>query len=164
MGRPRKTLATNKKHFTVAEKDERRRIEEGYKVGRAALEDFSHLEQFGLDDAARAEYERLVSAAHWLDDLDRDELIAYAIAWSRAVKIATSADAHREVLALTRGDGSKRLIRNPLWQAWRECCADMRAISLKLGLAQIDRLKLVDPAASEQPPENKFLRFLEVRP
>lgn len=163
MGRPRKTLATNQKHFTRAEKDERRRIEEGYKVGRGALEDYAALETLGLDDVARAEYQRLATAAHWLDDLDRDDLIAYAIAWSRAVKISTSADARREVLALTRGDGSKRLIRNPLWQAWRECCADMRAISLKLGLAQIDRLKLVDPA-NEQPPENKFLRFLEVRP
>ena len=100
-----------------------------------------------------------MESAHWLDDLDRNDLWAYCFNWDRARRIAASADASREVLALTSGDGSKKLLRNPLWLTFRECCAEMRAISLKLGLATVDRLKLAAPA--NEPPPNKWLKFLK---
>ena len=155
--RPRKAIETNRKHFTRAERDERLRAEQSHHVGRAALENFDVLE--GLTDGARAEYQRIVESAWWLDDLDRNDAVNYAICYDRARRIAASADAAREVLALTNGDGSRKFIRNPMWIAWRECNAEMRAISLKLGLSTIDRLKLAAP--TDEPPPNKWLKFLK---
>ena len=157
MGRPRKAVETNKKHLTKAEKETRSRAEAIHKVGREELTAFDRIE--GLTDEAAAEYKRLVNTAHWLDDLDRNDLVAYCQCWDRARRIAASPDANREVLGVTRSDGSKKLIRNPLLQAWRECTADMRAISLKLGLSSIDRLKLSAPP-SEAEHENKWLKHL----
>ena len=112
-----------------------------------------------MTDGARAEYQRIVESAWWLDDLDRNDLAAYCVYWDRARRIAQSADSNREVLALTSADGSRKLIRNPMWIAWRECNAEMRAISLKLGLSTIDRLKLAAP--TDSPPPNKWLKFLK---
>lgn len=157
MARPRKMVEANKKHFTAAEREARLTSEAAHKVGREELLAFDRLE--GMSDAAKAEYQRIATAAHWLDDLDRNDLIAYCINFDRASKIAASPDSAREILALTSSDGSKKLIRNPLWKAWQECCSEMRAISLKLGLATIDRLKLNAPL--EETPINRWLKHLQ---
>lgn len=158
MARPRKTLETTKKHLTKAEKELRAASEAAYKVGREQLMAFEQLE--GLSSEAREEYERIATIATWLDDLDRNDLVSYCVAWDRARRIAASPDAKRELLASTRVDGSKKLLRNPLWLSYRECTAEMRSISLKLGLSTIDRLKLVAPKAEDSKPENKFLKYL----
>ncbi len=157
MGRPRKAVETNKKHLTKAEKEARSRAEAIHKVGREELTAFDRIE--GLTPEAAAEYRRIVESASWLDDLDRNDLITYAQCWDRARRISTSPDANREILGVTRGDGSKKLIVNPLLTAWRHYTADMRAISLKLGLSSIDRLKLAAPP-SEAEHENKWLKHL----
>lgn len=161
MARPRKIVANNRKHFTKEERAERLASEAAYKVPRTALENFDAADLAVLTEEARSEYKRLVELAHWLDDLDRNDLIAYCINFDRAARIAKNPDSQREVLAVTRADGSRKIIRNPLLQAWADCTAQMRAISLKLGLSQVDRLKLAAPHEEEEP-ENKFIRFLRL--
>ena len=54
MGRPRKTVETNKKHLTKAEKETRSRAEAIHKVGREELTAFDRIE--GLTPEALAEY------------------------------------------------------------------------------------------------------------
>lgn len=159
MPRPRKALETNKKHFTLDEKRSRAASEAAFRVPRTELLDFDSLKDFGLSEAAISEFKRIVGLANWLDDLDRNDLIAYCLNWDRARIISTSPDSRKELIQATRGDGSKRILHNPLWAIWQQCCKEMRSISLKLGFAQTDRLKLVAPTVDEQQP-NKFLQFL----
>lgn len=159
MARPRKILETNKKHFTKAEKQARAASEQAFRVPREQLLDFDGLAELGLSETAIAEFKRIVNLADWLDDLDRNDLLAYVVNYDRALAIVKSPDAKREIMAQMRGDGSKKIIRNPLWEVWKDCTAQMRSISLKLGLSQIDRLKLTAPTTDETP-VNKFLQFL----
>ena len=160
MPRPRKALATNKKHFTAAEKEARAASEAAFKVDRADLCDFDSLKNLGLSEAAQKEYQRIVKAAWWIiDSLDRNDLINFCICWQRALSIASSPDAQKEIILQTRGDGSRKVVKNPMWEIWDDCCRQMRSISGKLGLSQVDRLKLVAPTDAETA-TNKFLRFL----
>ena len=159
MGRPRKALETNKKHFTKAERESRAASEQAFRVPRDQLLDFDGLGEVGLSEEGITEYRRLATLAVWLDDLDRNDLINYCICWERARALAISPDARREVLQVTGSMGNRKIIRNPYVSAWADYTAQMRAISLKLGLAQVDRLKLVAPMVEEQK-TNKFVQLI----
>lgn len=154
MARPRTIVAMNKKHFTAAERAEREQSEAAHKVSREQLKAWEH-----LTERARAEFERIVSLAHWLDNLDLNDLLLYCFYWDRAQEIMEHYTDAPEVLELEDKEGMPKLISNPLRRALREYSAEMRAISLKLGLASIDRLKLMTPASDK--PENKFLKYLK---
>lgn len=154
MGRPRKVLDFNKKHLTKAEIEERQAAEKAYKLRRDQLTPPEK-----LSPRAKAEFERIKSLAHWLDNLDRDELILYCFYWDRALSIIEEYENQPEVTEVTLGDGTSKLSSNPLRKALREYHSELRAISLKLGLSSIDRLKLSAP--KNEKPVNKFMEFLK---
>lgn len=153
MGRPRKIVSMNKKHLTKEERATRLESEQAHRVGRDQL-----IVIKSLSERAKAEFERIKAQAHWLDNLDVNELQLYAFYWDKALSIIEEYDSAPEVLELKGGDGSTKLVSNPLRKALRDYASEMRAISLKLGLTSIDRLKLV---ASTEKKENKFLKLLK---
>lgn len=154
MGRPRKIVALNRKHFTKEELAARENAEREHRVGRDELQAPEH-----LSTRAKEEFARIVRQAFWLDDLDRDALSIYCFCLDKALSIMEEYDAAPEVLEMKSGDGKSKLVTNPLRRALREYSAEMRSISLKLGLTSIDRLRLVAPSASKK--ANKFLQLVK---
>lgn len=154
MGRPRKVLEFNKKHFTKEEIATRQATEKAYKVRRDQLTPPEK-----LSPRAKEEFERVKEMAFWLDNLDRNELILHSFYWDRVLSIIEEYDETPEVIEETSSDGTSRLTGNPLRKALREYHAELRAISLKLGLSSIDRLKLSAP--QEEKPVNKFFEFIK---
>lgn len=140
MGRARKILDLNNRHFTKAEIDERRATESSFKSGRDQL-----LPPEFLSERAKAEFNRIINIAYWIDNLDRNDLILYCFYWDKALGVVES-------------KVYDDLDNNPLRRAIKDYHAEMRAISLKLGLSAIDRLKLVAP--KKEKPVNKFLKDL----
>jgi phage terminase small subunit len=140
MGRPKKLLEFNKKHFTNDEIKSRQATESAYKCRNDQLTPPEK-----LTDRAKAEFERIKSMAHWLDNLDLNELILYCYYWDKT-------------LALVENFGGKPE-DNEVRKALRDYHGEMRAISLKLGLSSIDRLKLSAPKTEK--PANKFLEFIK---
>ena len=153
MGRPRKILDFNKKHFTNSEIEERKATEKFFKGERDQL-----VAPDSLSERAKAEFKRIVDEAYWIDNLDRNDLILYCFYWDKALAIVESYDNCPEVMEIQSGDSSSKLISNPLRKAIKDYHAEMRAISLKLGLSSIDRLKLAAP--KQEKPVNKFLEVL----
>ena len=137
MGRPRRIVEMNKRHFTNAEIEERQNTEKFFKLNREQL-----LPSVSLSPRAKAEFERIVNEAYWIDNLDRNDLILYCFYWDNVANLVEKYDDCPE----------KR-------KAIKEYHAEMRAISLKLGLSSIDRLKLVAP--KNEKPKNKFLEILD---
>lgn len=154
VGRPRKILAMNNRHFTNAEIEERHLAESTFKSGREQLKPPK-----SLSARAKAEFERIVQEAHWLDNLDRNDLILYCFYWDKALSVVESYDSCPEIMEIQSGDSTSKMISNPLRKAIKDYHAEMRAISLKLGISSIDRLKLVAPKTEK--PKNKFLEGLE---
>lgn len=154
MGRPRKVLDFNKKHFTKDEIAERQATESAYKLRNDQLTPPEN-----LSARAKAEFDRIKSMAFWLDNLDLNELILYCFYWDRILSILEEYDGQPEVIESASGDGSSKIVSNPLRKALREYHGEMRAISLKLGLYSIDRLKLIAPKPEK--PVNKFLEFMK---
>lgn len=140
MGRARKILEMNGKHFTKDEILQRQSTETGFKSERDQL-----IAPESLSARAKAEFERIVNAAYWLDNLDRNDLILYCFYWDKALAVIDSA-------------GYDDSDNNPLRRAIKDYHAEMRAVSLKLGLSAIDRLKLVAP--KQDKPVNKFMEDL----
>lgn len=140
MGRPRKILDFNKKHFTNSEIEERKATEKFFKGERDQL-----VAPDSLSERAKAEFKRIVDEAYWIDNLDRNDLILYCFYWDKALNVVESKE---------YDDSDK----NPLRRAIKDYHAEMRAISLKLGLSSIDRLKLAAP--KQEKPVNKFLEVL----
>lgn len=140
MGRPRKLLDFNKKHFTKSEIDARQATESAYKTRKDQL-----MPPEKLTDRAKAEFDRIKSMAHWLDNLDLNELILYCYYWDKTLSIVENF--------------SNKPEDNEVRKALREYHAELRAISLKLGLSSIDRLKLSAP--QDEKPVNKFLEFIK---
>ena len=139
MGRTRKIVENNKKHLTKAEKKERLEIETGYRVGRDELQAAELLTARG-----REEFERLKRQAVWLDNIDRNDLILYCYYWERAQALMEAC--------------KSKVLNDRARRALREYTSEMRAISLKLGLTSIDRLRIAAPA--KEPEKNKFLKHL----
>ena len=152
MGRPRTRVAQNKKHLTKAERESRLASEAAHAVGKDQL-----LPPECLSARAKAEFERLIEQAHWLDNLDVNDLQLYCFYWDKAQSVMEEYDKSPEVLALKGADGMTKLVSNPLRKALREYAGEMRRISLKLGIASIDRLRLAEPITSK---ENKFLSLM----
>ena len=153
MGRPRKILDFNRKHFTKSEIAERQATESAFKSSREQLKPADC-----LSDRAKEEFNRILSEAYWLDNLDRNDLILYCFYWDKALSIVESYDSCPEIMEIQSGDSSSKIVSNPLRKALKDYHAEMRAISLKLGLTSIDRLKLIAP--KQDKPANKFLEVL----
>lgn len=154
MGRPRKILEFNKKHLTKEEKTERQATESAYKLRNDQLTPPEE-----LTEGAKLTFARIKEMAYWLDNLDRDELILYSFYWDRMLQIIKEYNEQPEVIEMSLGDGTSKIVANPLRKALRDYHSELRAISSKLGLASIDRLKLSAPA--QEKPVNKFLEFLK---
>ena len=154
MGRPRKIVDFNKKHFTKSEIAERQAVENAYKLRRDQLTPPDE-----LTAGAKLTFSRIKEMAFWLDNLDRDELILYSFYWDRMLKIIKEYNEQSEVIEMSLGDGTSKIAANPLRKALRDYHSELRAISSKLGLASIDRLKLSAP--EQEKPVNPFLEFLK---
>jgi phage terminase small subunit len=140
MGRPRKIVDFNKKHFTKEEMAARQASETAYKLRNDQLTPPEK-----LTDRAKAEFDRIKSMAYWLDNLDLNELILYCYYWDKALELVENFGGKPE--------------DNEVRKALRDYHSEMRAISLKLGLSSIDRLKLSAP--KNEKPVNKFLEFIK---
>lgn len=145
MGRARKVLDFNKRHFTKSEIEERLAAEKSFKRERDQL-----IPPDSLSERAKQEFSRVVEEAYWLDNLDRNDLILYCFYWDKALALVESYDSCPEIPV-----GNS--VSNSLRKALREYHSEMRAISLKLGIASIDRLKLAAPKVEK--PKNKFLEL-----
>ena len=139
MGRTRKAVETNKKHFTKDEIQARLEAETSHRVGRDELTSDGLLTAVG-----QAEFERIIKQATWLDNISRNDLILYCYYWERARALM--------------GANKKKILKDHDWRALREYTNEMRAISLKLGLSATDRLRLAAPPKEHK--ENKFLKHL----
>ena len=161
MGRDRKCLDMNGHHFTKEELEERRRSERAYKVNQDQLKPPEY-----LSDSAKAEFERIKGQAFWLDNLDLNDLTLYVFCCDRLTEILKAygevdeegnPTMPPEVIEM-QSEGGSKLVANPIRKAIRDYHSEIRKLSAKLGIATVDRLKLVAPAKAEK--KNKFEQFL----
>lgn len=161
MGRPRTVVGMNKHHFTKEELEERRRSETAFKLNRDQLKPPDY-----LSESAKADFKRIVDSAFWLDNLDLHDLTLYCFCYDRITEILKSygevdADGNPlmppEVIEL-QSEGGTKLVANPIRKAIKDYHSEVRKLSAKLGIATVDRLKLVAPAKEEK--KNKFAKFL----
>lgn len=147
-GRPRKIIQMSTRKISRSDRVERAEQEARLKLGRDELKPPSW-----LDAAAKKEFRRCArnfEEIGILDNLDLSTLALYADAYSHVQqlgKILRGADSHI-------GDSESTL------RAYEKYAKLMMQCSTKLGIATVDRLKLVTPVEKEKK-VNKFVQFLE---
>lgn len=147
-GRPRKIIQMSTRKISKADRAERAEQESRLKLGRDELKPPPW-----LDAAAKKEFRRCIQNFEKigiLDNLDLSTLSLYSDAYShvqRLGKLLRDADSHI-------GDSESTL------RAYEKYAKLMMQCSTKLGLATVDRLKLVNPVEKEKK-VNKFVQFLE---
>lgn len=147
-GRPRKIIQMNTRKISKADRADRAEQESRLKLGRDELKPPSW-----LDAAARREFRRCAKNFEEigiLDNLDLSTLAVYADAYSHVQalgKALRGADSHIE-----EDEAALR--------AYEKYTKIMMNCSTKLGIATVDRLKLVTPVEKEKK-VNKFVQFLE---
>ena len=155
MARPRKTMATTKKHLTKAEIDTISKQEKKLKLDRDELMVPHWLQD---DLIAHNEFVRVVNEAGSIDLLDNLDLSIPAIyckAYSSYVACTHMID---EKGFVGKGkDGFEKI--SPYVTAQIKYTETIFKCSSKLGLATTDRLKLIVPIKNDEK-ENKFLKYL----
>ena len=145
--------------ITVAEKKEREKNEEMYRVGRLRLEPPDE-----LSERAKLKFRQIVAEAFWLDELSTDLLAAYCHAWDRWLDCVAAMDGNGDVLMVTnQKTGEIQAKQNPMRSPLRQYVTMMSEMSAKLGLSNIDRLKLTNPVTEEEKQkivENPFEQFM----
>jgi P27 family predicted phage terminase small subunit len=107
-----------------------------------------------LSPRAKIKFQQIAAEAFWLDELSVDLLAAYVHAWDRWLDCVAMMDETQEVIV---NDGKMK--QNPYRQPLRTYVAMMEELSGKLGLGNIDRLKLSLPA-TEKKEEDPFENFM----
>ena len=150
-GRPRKPITIVTGHKTKKELGSREAAEKYYgQIPRSRL-----VPPDELSDRARLKFEQVASEAFWLDELSTDILGAYCMAWDRWLDVAAAMQGQPDTLMSPDG----KFYANPNRRALLEYQNAMVQASTKLGLANIDRLKLEKPVAEK--PKSKFASFME---
>lgn len=155
-GRPRKPISMLQGHKTKEEKRLREDSESTYSdVGRLML-----VPSDVLSDRAKQKFEQIVSDAFWLDELSVDLLNDYCFCWDRWLDVAEKLKSEPETFAFQdEVTGELKMRANPNRRALMEYGLAMQQLSAKLGLGNIDRLKLVAPAKEEK---SKFAEFIKI--
>lgn len=138
--------------YTNEEKKRRAEAENVYKVGRLKL-----VPPDELSERAKLKFEQIAAEAFWLDELSADLLAAYCNAWDRWLDVVAAMKDMGEVI-IDKKAGAKQ---NPYRYALRTYVSIMQELSAKLGLGNIDRLRLVTPAQeAAKKEENPFEAFM----
>lgn len=147
-GRPRKIIQMSTRKISRSDRVERAEQEARLKLGRDELKPPSW-----LDAAAKKEFRRCArnfEEIGILDNLDLSTLALYADAYSHVQQLGK---------ILRGADGAMDKAEAPL-RAYEKYAKLMMQCSTKLGIATVDRLKLVTPVEKEKK-VNKFVQFLE---
>ena len=140
--------------LTMKEKSKRQASEEAFMVGRLHL-----VPPDELSERAKLKFEQIVAEAFWLDELSVDLLAAYCHAWDRWLTLVEEMNGQHDVIIGVNKEGKQTIRGNPNRTALLQYVVTMQQLSGKLGLGNIDRLRLVgEPPAKEK--ENDFAEFM----
>ena len=156
MAKGRKVVSMMKKHLTKAEIASRQEQEARYKAGRDQL----MTPPKWLSSLAVREFNRIVGIANdvdFLDNLDVSILAVYCSSYAQVIDAEKHIQEEGAVVISSLG----RPVVNPYVGVRDKAEQKMIQCSAKLGLATIDRLKLMAPEKAEKKKENKFAEFLE---
>lgn len=154
-GRPRKIIAISTGNISKAERAERKAQEEKLRINTDELKPPTW-----LDTAGKKEFKRVVknfAVLNISDNLDLSVLATYCDAYSNFQKAA------KIINKITAADVSEwdfELYEKTM-RGYEKYAKIILQCSGKLGLATIDRLKLVQPKKKEEKPINKFAQFLD---
>ena len=154
-GRPRVPIKVVKGHYTKDEIKKRQENEDYY----GNLQRDKLVPPAELSTRAKEKYMEIVEQAFWLDNLSAELLAQYCYSWDRWLLLAEELNNQDETIQYTDdATGELMLKPNPNRRALMEYSVNMQQISSKLGLGNIDRLKLVKP--EEDKKQNKFLKYM----
>ena len=141
---------------TVAERRKREQQEDIYRVGRLRL-----VPPDELSERAKMKFQQIANEAFWLDELSVDLLSAYCDVWDKWLNTVEAMKGQNEIIIQRRKDG-RMYKQNPYRIPLRTYITTMEELSGKLGLGNIDRLKLSLPVTKdgEKPEENPFEEFM----
>ena len=141
--------------YTKAQRAERERLENDYRVSRAGL-----VPPEELSPRAKRKFEEIASAAFWLDELSTDLLAAYCVAWDKYLLVVEAMEGTDEVLMYVNNKNETITRQNPLRRPLIQYVEQMSLLSSKLGLSNIDRLRLTIPEVTKKASENPFSEFM----
>ena len=152
-GRNRVPISVIKSHLTKEEIKARQESEAYYNnLQRDKLVPPEQLSQ-----RAKLKYMEIVDQAFWLDNLSADLLASYVHSWDRWLLLVSEMEEQAETIEYTdEATGEIIMKPNPNRRAMLDYSLNMQQLSSKLGLGNIDRLKLVKPV-DENKPENRFV-------
>lgn len=141
--------------YTVEERRKRQQEEDVYRVGRLKL-----VPPDELSERAKLKFQQIANEAFWLDELSVDLLSAYCDCWDKWLNVVAAMQGQNEVI-ISKTKNGRVCKQNPYRTALRTYIATMEELSGKLGLGNIDRLKLSMPVTSvEKKEENPFEEFM----
>lgn len=141
--------------YTKAQRAERERMENDYKVSRTGL-----VPPEELSPRAKRKFEEIATDAFWLDELSTDLLAAYCVAWDKYLLVVEAMEGTDEVLMYVNNKGETITRQNPLRRPLIQYVEQMSLLSSKLGLSNIDRLRLTIPEVAKKTIENPFSEFM----
>lgn len=154
-GRPKKPISIVKGHYTKEQIRQRQESEEYFQN----LERDKLVPPQELSERAREKYYEIVEQAFWLDNLSAELLANYCYSWDRWLVLAEELNGQAETIEYTDAETGTLLLKpNPNRRALLDYSLNMQQISAKLGLGNIDRLKLLKP--EEEKKKNKFLEYI----
>lgn len=143
-------------HIQPELKMAREQVEKEYTVPRLRL-----VPPDVLSERAKLKFQQIVAEAFWLDELSVDLLASYCHAWDRWLDCVAAMDTQGEVtLVYNRKNGETTVKQNPYRQALKTYVSIMEELSAKLGLGNIDRLRLAIPEAEKRAKEDPFDEFM----
>ena len=150
---PKKPIQVLKRHISKKERIERIEGENKYKCSRLRL-----VPPDELTERAKDKFEMIANEAFWLDELSTDLLAAYCQAWDRWLDLVAEMKNQTDTFISETEDGVK-MRSNPNRTALLQYVNTMQQLSGKLGLGNIDRLKLTLPELNKKE-ENPFDEFM----
>lgn len=140
---------------TVEARRKRAESEDIYKVGRLRL-----VPPDELSPRAKEKFEQIVQEAFWLDELSVDLLSAYCHAWDRWLDCVEAMNGTADVVITTNSKDERVAKQNPYRYGLRTYVTIMEELSSKLGLGNIDRLRLSMPVTEKEKESNPFEAFM----
>ena len=156
VGRPKKPISLVTGHKSNEEKRLREKTEAAYaNIPRLLLEPPDV-----LSERAKQKFQQIVNDAFWLDELSLDLLTHYCLCWDRWLAVADQLKEEPETYAFRDAvTGELKMRANPNRKALLDYGLTMQQLSAKLGLGNVDRLKLTLPAEEQK---NKFAEFINI--
>jgi phage terminase small subunit len=145
MGRARLPVEEQKKHLTIAEKQQRQMEQEKASAGRDRLRLTPKTKKLLMNEEAIQKYREVLEMIEDLDficDLDRDNLVGYCNAWTCVQTIA------REM-----GRNPELILDKDTVQIYRGHCDEMRRFGRLCGMTLDSRLKAASLAVKKEQDE-----------